>query len=133
LPANQAAQLEARYPGPTLDELGRCDFDHLWTDYGWGGWTAYKTGWQVGPYGAADALGDERLLTAAAVEGVTTDPGVVFDELGVEAVVTARDNPLGFWLAASPGWRVIAEDGVAVAAVRQEVACAAPVGQEVSG
>jgi hypothetical protein len=133
LPANQAALLAARYPASTLDELGRCSFARVWTDYGWGGWTAYRTGWQVGPYGAADALGDERLLTAAAVEGVTTDPGKVFDELGVEAVVTARNRPLGYWLAASPGWRVIAEDQAAVAAVREGVSCGASAGQEISG
>jgi hypothetical protein len=67
-------------------------------------------------------------LTAAAVEGVTADPGKVFDELGAEAVVTARDHPLSFWLGASPVWRVIAEDDVAVAAVRQEISCATAAG-----
>lgn len=125
LPASQEAQLAARYPTTTLEDLSGCHFDHLWTDYGWGGWTAYKTGWQVGPYGAADALGDERLKTAAAVETVTADPGKVFDELGVDAVLTKIDHPLRFWLAANPEWRVIGSDQVASAAVRQGVACEA--------
>jgi hypothetical protein len=123
LPANQERLFASRYPTTTLSVLGDCDFNRVWTDYGWGGWTAYQTGWLVGPYGAADALGDERLTTAGAVEGVTTDPGVVFDELGVDAVLTAAGHPLGFWLAANPGWRVVGTDQVAIAAVRDGIAC----------
>jgi hypothetical protein len=123
LPANQERTFAARYPTTTLDVLGRCDFDRVWTDYGWGGWTSYQTGWLVGPYGAADALGDERLTTAGSVERLTTDPGVVFDELRVDAVVTQQGHPLAFWLAANPGWRVVAKDAIAIAAVREGIAC----------
>jgi hypothetical protein len=125
LAANQERTLAARYPTATLTTLMECDFKRIWTDYGWGGWTAYQTGWLVGPYGAADALGDERLTTAGAIETMTIDPGVTFDELGVDAVVTHVAHPLGYWLAANPGWRVVSSDQVAVAAVRQEIACSA--------
>ena len=123
LPANQDRTLAARYPTATLDTLTQCGFNRVWTDYGWGGWTAYRTGWLVGPYGAADALGDERLLTAAAVEGVTRDPAGTFDELRVDAVVTQSNGPLAFWLAVNPAWRVIGTDQTAVAAVRHDVSC----------
>jgi hypothetical protein len=123
LPANQERMLLARYPSATLTSLKSCDFARVWTDYGWGGWTAYQTGWQIGPYGAADSLGDERLTTASGVEAVTSDPGDTFDPLGVDAVVTGMNQPLAFWLAANPQWRVIATDAASVAAVRAGVAC----------
>jgi hypothetical protein len=123
LPGGQEKVFAARYPTATLKALGACDFERVWTDYGWGGWTSYRTGWLVGPYGAADALGDERLTTAGAVEGVTTDPGAVFDGLGVDAVVTATDRPLAFWVSASSAWHVVATDEVSVAAVRSGIVC----------
>jgi hypothetical protein len=124
LPGKQASTLGASYPTTSLSALEACDFDRVWTDYGFGGWTAYQTGWQVGPYGAADALGDARLTTAAGVEGVTTDPGATFDQLGVDAVVTGGGHPLAFWLASNPGWRVVGSDAVSIAAVRNGVSCA---------
>lgn len=123
LPAGQEQMLAARYPSTTLDALSRCGVERVWTDYGYGGWTAYRTGWLIGPYGAADSLGDERLLTAAAVEGVTTDPGGVFDALGVDSVLTESGRPLAFWLSANPAWRVVATDAVATAAVREGTPC----------
>jgi hypothetical protein len=124
LPANQARLFAASYPSSSLEQLAQCRFARVWTDYSWGGWTSYQTGWLVGPYGAADALGDQRLSTAGAVEKLTTDPGLVFDELGVDAVVTQADRPLAFWLSANPAWHVIGSDEVSVAVVRATTQCA---------
>jgi hypothetical protein len=124
LPANQQRTFAARYPSTTLSVLDGCAFNRIWTDYGWGGWTAYRTGWLVGPYGAADALGDERVTAAGAVERLTTDPGRVFDDLGVDAILTQAGRPLAFWVSASSHWRVVGSDAIAIAAVRQGASCA---------
>ena len=123
LPAGQDAALAARYPQATLGLFDDCGVERVWTDYAWGGWTSYQTGWLIGPYGAADSLGDAKLTTAAAVEAVTTDPGRVFDDLGVDAVLTQSEHPLALWLSADPAWRILGTDEVATAAVRSDISC----------
>ena len=122
LPAGQQQALAARYPGPTLAALAGCE-GRLWSDYGWGGWVSYQTGRLVGPYGAADALGDERLTTASEVERLTTDPAPVFDSLMVEMVLTQIDRPLAHWLTASSDWRLVAQDEISLLYARQTNPC----------
>jgi hypothetical protein len=93
----------------------------IWNTYGWGGYLAYHLGIdpkRIGPYGAADALGDTRLIIAKEVDTLVRDPRPTFTTFGVDLVVTTANGPLRRWLDEAPEWTIVYEDELAVIACR---------------
>jgi hypothetical protein len=123
LPPGQAAYAAEHEPSDRiLAPLAACS-GHLWSDYAWGGYLAWRLDRPVGPYGAVEALSDTRLAQTAALESLHLDPATILDPLNVQALVTAADRPLAVWLRQRPDWRVVAQDPLALAAVRRAGPC----------
>jgi hypothetical protein len=85
----------------------------LFSEYGWGGYLAYRLGIQVGPYGASDAFGDKVLGEVGGLFGGSVDPGKYLDANAIDTMVVRGDSAIGHYLAASPSWRRLFGDKTA--------------------
>jgi hypothetical protein len=85
----------------------------VFNNYGWGGYLAWTWRQPVGAYGAADALGDERLQEFIDVQSLRRDPEEYFASEEITLLVMPIQSALGVW-AYERGWRLLHKDPVAV-------------------
>jgi hypothetical protein len=115
MPVRQADAVAASEPVAATDWLAaNPPAGRLLNEYNWGGYLAYRLRIDVGPYGAADALGDAGLEEVRALMDLTSDPRPYLDEHAVAAVIIAPGRPLDRWLIDAPEWRRVYRDEFAI-------------------
>jgi hypothetical protein len=112
-PAVMGPMVAADFPVGAADAAvaAPCPGGRLFSPYTWGGYLAYRTGEMVGPYGAADSLGDALIVEQQAILEGRIAPGPAFARDGVDRAVIPAGIRLAEDLAAA-GWTARAYDGV---------------------
>jgi hypothetical protein len=122
--AQQAAVVRRYYPVGAADWLAAHPAvgTHMFNDYGWGGYLAYRfypaRNRRVFAFGEGHLMGDPLLRRTALVQQLGPGWQTVLHQEHVDYVISERGQPLADALAGRPGWRLVYRDRLAVIYVR---------------